>query len=163
MNGKAIGSLVACLLVGGCYGYQLHPETRVEIKHQVHIVKVPKVITRKEVEEKVVPVPLPESCETAIDYAHLNIMQTNKANNQADKVYKYVDELDERLLSDSEAAHKSEQWLFEEADKMDIQNWNNLELAEEAESYYDLCMSDIKKAKDGDDVEAADGHHVTSP
>lgn len=165
MRGKAIGGLAAVALMSSIWGYNLHPDVKVETHTKVRTVKVPHIIAKKTVEEKVVVknVGFPEACETAIDMVMLTANQSNKVNSSAKKFYTYVDELDERLLSDPEAAHKAEQWLFEQSAKVDELLYGNLEAAERMKTSYSLCQSDLDRAKRGDDFTVADGRHVTIP
>jgi len=150
MSTKAVlGVATVAVLAGGLWGYNAHPDTEVQTKHSIKIIRVPKYITHVKHETKTVykPVGFPESCETAIDYVAV-------ASHQANKVSTAV--LKNRDITSDIVAQ-------EHSYHVDDLNYQLLNTNSDVKTYYKLCMKDLKKAKDGDDFDAADGRHDVTP
>jgi hypothetical protein len=131
------------------------PETKVVT------VEIPKVYTHKEVEEKIVVKPLPESCEDMTDEFGFVSDAANRLHNRGREIFRRVNGIDLAQLTDNTAGAKFEEWL----NKQNVGNSTDLhtvfEYVQTMERSLQTCKTDIQRSADGDDVEPADGLPAT--
>ena len=136
-----------------------------KVKHEVHVVKLPpKIITKKvEGKTKYKTHPMPETCETALDYIKLANEVSNDIHNKSVKYFTYIDKITVRRMSQYDTENKTVEWLANHEAEMDKVLIDLLTVNDRAENAWNQCVSDVERQREGDDIPDADGVHVRTP
>lgn len=143
--------VLGCVATGIVLGVWLSPAPVPETK--VVKIEVPKVYTKKVVEEKIVTKGLPKICQLQLD-------TVNDVQKYAEKLLTLARNIEERASSigldslyEPQQVVDHHEYLYNTARAMDMTFYDWQITSQRAKAYSVACKQDIEKSNDGDEID----------